>query len=428
LPTYPFNKRRCWITDQLHTNQAGVDASDHRSSRLASDRVPFRRTAEPRSAATDLVRKIVAGVLGMREDEIPPDRDLAQFGFASIQVVQVAQRLRAQIDPSISLGQLREARTVRDIVNALPDRSASTHAPGSQFPELFRLNQSARGRPVFWFHPGLGGVEGYQDFAREATRPFYGIQARGWMTESAPIQGISAMAAFYLEIVRAVCPAGPYDLGGYSLGGLLAYEVARQIQASGDAVNTILMLDTFDVGGVKAIRVSKKTRVLQAVNMSLLAATTHEPELIHRKLIHYNEVDIGASKKAFLDELVDLARARGLTMRKKRLKAMVEQAAVVQEAYDAHRYVALPLSEPDSVQCYYLRNRGGSLFGALEPYFSLPGDKVSLAGLSWWETWARQMPRLQMIDVDSSSHMNFLFDPVSRATISDWCRTLYAAD
>lgn len=50
------------------------------------------------------------------------------------------------------------------------------------------------------------------------------------MTNRDPLHGIEDMASYYIEIIRAVQPEGPYDVGGYSLGGVLAYEITRQLQ------------------------------------------------------------------------------------------------------------------------------------------------------------------------------------------------------
>ena len=59
------------------------------------------------------------------------------------------------------------------------------------------------------------------------TQPFYGLQARGIDGVLEPHQSIEAMASAYLEEIRAVRPHGPYVLGGYSGGGLVAFEMAH---------------------------------------------------------------------------------------------------------------------------------------------------------------------------------------------------------
>ncbi len=110
------------------------------------------------------------------------------------------------------------------------------------FPELIHLNQETKGRPVFWIHGGLGGVESYLPVAEAPPRPFYGIETRGWMTERTPLTGITAMAAFYRRIIQTVQFRSPYDLGGFSMGGMLAYEITRQLQELGEAVQTFVSI------------------------------------------------------------------------------------------------------------------------------------------------------------------------------------------
>jgi thioesterase domain-containing protein len=70
-------------------------------------------------------------------------------------------------------------------------------------------------------------------------QPFYGLQApaaeEAWDLEE--------MAARYLDALSAVQPAGPYRLGGWSMGGVVAYEMARQLAAKGEAVETLLLVD-----------------------------------------------------------------------------------------------------------------------------------------------------------------------------------------
>ncbi len=59
-----------------------------------------------------------------------------------------------------------------------------------------------------------------------------------------PHTGVEAMAADYLQAMRHIQPAGPYFLGGWSFGGLVAFEMARQLRAQGEAVGLLVLLDT----------------------------------------------------------------------------------------------------------------------------------------------------------------------------------------
>ncbi|WP_103334280.1 type I polyketide synthase [Pseudotabrizicola formosa] len=75
-------------------------------------------------------------------------------------------------------------------------------------------------------------------------RPFYGLQARGLYGEAQPHTDFVSAARDYIAEMRQVQPTGPYLLGGFSGGGLIAWEIARQLEASGDQVPLLVLLDT----------------------------------------------------------------------------------------------------------------------------------------------------------------------------------------
>src|SRR6185503_2382423 len=71
----------------------------------------------------------------------------------------------------------------------------------------------------------------------------YGLQARGLDENQVPHTRIEEMAAHYLEAIRSVQPDGPYLLGGWSMGGVVAYEMAQQLAAQGQQVSLLALLD-----------------------------------------------------------------------------------------------------------------------------------------------------------------------------------------
>lgn len=75
-------------------------------------------------------------------------------------------------------------------------------------------------------------------------RPVFGLQARGLFGDTAPHESFEEAARDYIAEIRAVRPHGPYLLGGFSGGGLIAYEIARQLTAAGEEVSAVVMLDT----------------------------------------------------------------------------------------------------------------------------------------------------------------------------------------
>jgi thioesterase domain-containing protein len=296
-----------------------------------------------------------------------------------------------------------------------------------RFPELIRLNRVFEGRPVFWFHGGLGGVESYREIADASRRPFFGIQARGWMTDRAPLYGIQAMTAYYVHIMQSVQLAGPYDVGGYSLCGLIAYEAVRQLQELGESMSTLVMVDTLDSSAFRNASMSNRADMLAwpILNFALqsrAAATGVEPSTL---LIHRDELDAGLDGEAKLTQLIALAKAHGLRQPEAQLRAMVRRLMEVHRAYETDRYKIAPLARSEGIDCRYFRNKRGLFLGELEPYYVAQGP-VSWDHAVYWAEWLEQLPNLQMTDVDASNHMMLLTEPKARDVIVNSCRGLYS--
>jgi thioesterase domain-containing protein len=77
----------------------------------------------------------------------------------------------------------------------------------------------------------------------DAEQPVYGLRSRGLAPGEAPHATVEEMAADYVAALRDVQPAGPYRLGGWSMGGVIAYEMARQLERAGEHVETLVLID-----------------------------------------------------------------------------------------------------------------------------------------------------------------------------------------
>jgi thioesterase domain-containing protein len=106
----------------------------------------------------------------------------------------------------------------------------------------------ARGEepPLFLVHPAGGDVLCFAGLGRYLGpgQPVYGLQSRGLSGADSPLGRIEDMAALYLEEMKRVQPSGPYRLGGWSLGGLIAWEMALQLRDQGEEVALLALLDS----------------------------------------------------------------------------------------------------------------------------------------------------------------------------------------
>src|SRR5262249_6182482 len=102
--------------------------------------------------------------------------------------------------------------------------------------------------PLFLVHGAEGNVLLYHRTAQylDPDQPVYGLQSQGLNGEARFNTTIQEMAAKYLEEIVSVQPHGPYFLGGYCLGGIIAFEIAQQLTGRGEKVECVMLLDTYN--------------------------------------------------------------------------------------------------------------------------------------------------------------------------------------
>lgn len=121
-----------------------------------------------------------------------------------------------------------------------PQGGTAPVAPAS----LVAIQPAGARPPFFCVHPAGGDVLCFQALSHHlgADQPFYGLQSRGLGAGEEPLASLEEMAASYREEIARVT-AGPYYLGGWSLGGAVVFELARQLAAAGRAVALVAIVD-----------------------------------------------------------------------------------------------------------------------------------------------------------------------------------------
>lgn len=154
----------------------------------------------------------------------------------------LAVRLMAQIDKaagrSLPLATLFEGATVEKLALRLTDASEGESGP------LVAIQPEGPRRPLFFVHPAGGNVLCYAGLANRLgrERPFYGLQSP-FSDLAPPLDRIENMATRYLESILSAQPVGPYLIGGWSMGGIVAYEIAQQLIRRGERVALLALLD-----------------------------------------------------------------------------------------------------------------------------------------------------------------------------------------
>jgi thioesterase domain-containing protein len=215
----------------------------------------------PSTAAERALAEVWEAVLGVRP--VGVDDDFFALGGHSMLAVRLMSEVRRQMGAELPLSSLFERPTVRRLAPLIE----SPEKPGEWSP-LVALQPEGDRVPVFFVHPIGGQVLCYQELARamEPGQPFYGLQARDLTRVGDEEVTLEEMAAGYIRAIRAIRPSGPYLLGGWSFGGMVAFEMAQQLTRAGEVVPLVAVLDT-----VSPERIGAMVAMDEAAVLSILA-------------------------------------------------------------------------------------------------------------------------------------------------------------
>ena len=199
-----------------------------------------------------------AEVLGL--ESVGVDDDFFRLGGHSLLAVTLVTTLRER-GVTISVRDIISAPTVRGLMDRM-----SLSSVRDALSVLLPIRTSGDRATLFCLHPGVGLSWCYMPLARYLPEDIriYGLQARGLRSTSELPGSIGEMAADYIQHIRDVQPSGPYYLLGFSFGGILAHEIAVQLQAAGEEA-AVISLDCYppkrelESGSTDGVRVREET-------------------------------------------------------------------------------------------------------------------------------------------------------------------------
>jgi thioesterase domain-containing protein len=185
----------------------------------------------------------------LRREQIGLRENFFELGGHSLLAVRLINNVERLIGQKIPLSILFQSATIEKLAATL------RHRGGRVSEQLLVSIQSEGSRPpLFLVHSASGNVMSYVALSRRLGReqPVYGLQSRGLDPDRKPTTRIEDMASEYLQELTTVQPEGPYHLGGWSMGGVIAFEMARQLTAQGKSVAPLVLIDsTIQTGRVK---------------------------------------------------------------------------------------------------------------------------------------------------------------------------------
>ena len=190
----------------------------------------------PRDAIEERLAGIWRGALGLAEVGI--DDDYYERGGNSLTGLEMFLEIEDTFGCALPLGLLVASPTIRALARAI-------HEGAGPAPCLVPLQAAGTRPPLFCIHDLSGNVLVYRRLAAHLgpEQPVYGLQYPDQHVATPPAHSIEALASRYLDEIVTAYPEGPYNLVGYSVGGLIAFEMARQLDARGGTVALLASLD-----------------------------------------------------------------------------------------------------------------------------------------------------------------------------------------
>ena len=289
LPLTPSGKlNRRALPAPEHDGQAGDDQQAKHDGRLVSD--------APQTPLEKMLTAIWSELLEVKT--IGVNDNFFELGGHSLLAVRLFAQIEKRLDKRLPLATLFQAPTVTQLAAIIrrewtPEWSSLVEINPIEAPSPFGRGlgrglqcratpatplfpgPSPNGRrettvpsarttvrdagpkpPFFCVHALGGNVLEYYDLARHLgdDQPFYGLQSRGLDGKQPPHTRVEDMAAHYIKEMRELQPEGPYFIGGRSLGGMVAFEMAHQLRAQGQAIGLLALLDTYPSGYAKLFR------------------------------------------------------------------------------------------------------------------------------------------------------------------------------
>jgi amino acid adenylation domain-containing protein len=164
-----------------------------------------------------------------------------ELGGHSLIALQLFAKIEQIWHKRLSWGILFESSTIAELAEMIRQETVVT-----EWSPLVLLKSGRSRSPLFCVHALGGTLFGYYDLAKRlgTERPIYGLQSCGIDGKQQPLDRVEDIASYYIQSIQTIQPQGPYLLMGYSFGGIVAFEMARQLTAQGELVNFLGLVDT----------------------------------------------------------------------------------------------------------------------------------------------------------------------------------------
>ncbi len=209
------------------------------------------RYQSPRTTMEQALAGIWAEVLGV--DKVGIHDNFFDLGGHSLVAVRLVNLIKRKIGLTLRIAHIYQAPTVKQMAGILDNREAAT-----LFSSLVPLQTKGAKPAFYWVHGDSSNA--YLTRYLDAEQCLYGLQHQSTDGQPARYRSVEDIAAHYLKEICAVQPYGPYRLGGNCFGGLVAFEIANQLQSKGEKIDLLVLLNPATPVTAGPLQVSRPIR------------------------------------------------------------------------------------------------------------------------------------------------------------------------
>jgi len=193
----------------------------------------------PRDPIEEALAVIWTQVLGI--DRVGIRDNFFELGGHSLLAVRLMSRIRERFERDLPLSTLFQKPTIEHLAHLLSQRNEFL----SESP-LVAIQPEGSKHPFFCVHPGSGQVFPYRNLAQrlDSEQPLYGLEDPGLDRGEDGFDRLGDMAIHYVQAIQTVQSQGPYFLGGWSFGGIVAFEMAHLLKRRGHEVGLLVLIDS----------------------------------------------------------------------------------------------------------------------------------------------------------------------------------------
>lgn len=221
----------------------------------------------PRNDVEQKLTEIWQEVLGIKV--IGVRDNFFELGGHSLSAARIFPQIENKLGKQLPLAILLQAGTIEALAeiiqkdDLIADKASGGQDKSNIWSSVVKIQPQGSQLPLFFVHPLGGELLCYRDLAVHlgSDQPVYGLQPQGLDGKKLPFTKLEDIASYYIQEIKTIQPHGLYLLGGYSFGGIVAYEMVQQLHRQNESVGILVMIDTCRPGSSERLPFRKRISV-----------------------------------------------------------------------------------------------------------------------------------------------------------------------